>query len=410
MRFLGSCVSLTIVAFFISGCSGSQAPSYVPPAPAAAAVAAPAGQRAPESARALAITPVCPVGNVPGVATCSSLLRTDITPNPSSLVSLLSLPGLHPSDLTAAYGITNASTAGSGQTVGVVVAFDNPLLALDLAVYRAEFGLPPCTVVSGCLRLVSASPLNVNLSPAWEAESDLDVEMVSAICPNCKIVVAEAASDQISDLVAAVGTAVASGATVVSNSYSVPEDPSLLAYEPVFRDRGVPMTAGAGDDGFGTGYPASSRWVTAVGGTTLDVTNGAFVGERVWNATGSGCSTIVRKPDWQTDRGCAMRTMNDVAVVGDPATGVAAFMTGLGGWNVLGGTSVGAPIVAGMYALAGNGASLHSGARHLYSHRAEFHNVDGRTAASCDPLYLCVASDRYNGPAGLGTPFGLGAF
>ena len=367
------------------------------------------------SARAMAIgvsKPLCPPLTAGlNAVSCHLMQRTDITANPNTSLRPAGIPGLHPSDLLTAYGLSGSVANGAGQTVAVVVAYDNPTLELDLNVYRAAFGMPACTQLGGCLKFVYHHGIRPTLNPAWAAESDLDVQMVSAICPKCKIVVAEAPSTAISDLAATVGDAVAAGASVVSNSYSIPESPLVAQYAAAYDVPGVPMTSGAGDSGYGTGnavgFPASSPHVTAVGGTTLAMNGGTYLGESVWGDTGSGCSRVFAKPKWQTDTGCSMRTINDVAVVADPDTGVAAYVTTLGGWNVVGGTSVGSPIVASMYALAGNTKS--AGPSTLYARPNLFHTITGSSAV-CSPLYLCTATSGYNGPAGLGTPNGLGAF
>jgi subtilase family serine protease len=397
-----------VVSLSIIGCSGSPAPSI--PAvgsgsqaavtqPVAAQTTTLAAKRVkPQSARAMAVTPLCPIAGVgPDIATCNSELRTDITANPNPLVWLTTLPGLHPADLRAAYGVTDAAaTNGAGQTVAVVVANHNPLLDLDLAVYRFQFGMDPCTRLNGCLKVVMESGTPLNLVPAWSAESDLDVEMVSAICPKCRIIVSEARSAQIGDLAEATGAAVAAGATVVSNSYATTEDPTSLAYDHYYNAPGIPMTAGGGDNGYGASYPASSQYVTAVGGTTLGMSGSSVTSESVWSSSGGGCSAMVAKPSWQTDSACSTRATNDVAVVGDPATGVAVWLTAFGGWNILGGTSVGTPIVASLYALAGNGATS-AGPAALYAKPNAFRSVsDG--------------SGSFAGAAGLGAPTGLGAF
>lgn len=389
------------------GCSGGAGTSSVP-----SIAVHPSSARAMPIGQSSALCPAAAKGGPKapaGVASCHALRRTDITANASLLVPASILPGLQPTDLQTAYGLTGNIGAGTGQTVAVVVAYDNPALASDLAVYRNEFRLPSCTVANGCLSFVFEKKVKPSKDPSWAAESDLDVDMVSAICPQCKIVVAEAASNQIADLAAATGSAVAAGATEVSNSYSVPEDPAFAQYASVYNVPGVPMTAGAGDSGYGTvAFPASLASVTAVGGTSLVEIAGSAPSETVWGSTGSGCSALEAKPSWQTDSGCAMRTNNDVAVVGDPATGVATYMSALGGWNVFGGTSVGAPIVAAMYALAGNGRSL-VGASNLYANPSAFRAVLG-SSGTCSPSYLCNGGSGFNGPAGLGAPTGLAAF
>ncbi len=396
-----------VVSLSIIGCAGSSAPSIPAAGLATQAVATQpvvaqtttleAKRAKPSSARAMAVTPLCPVAGVgPDIATCNSELRTDITANPNPLVWLTTLPGYHPADLRAAYGVTQASaTNGAGQTVAVVVANHNPLIELDLAVYRFEFGMAPCTRLNGCLKVVTESGTPLNLSPTWAAESDLDVEMVSAICPKCHIIVSEARSTQIGDLAQATGAAVTAGATVVSNSYATTEDPTSLAYDHYYNAPGVPMTAGGGDNGYGASYPASSQFVTAVGGTTLNMSGSTVTSETAWSSSGGGCSTMVAKPAWQTDSLCSTRSTNDVAVVGDPATGVAVWSTPFGGWNILGGTSVGTPIVASLYALAANGGST-SGPASLYAQPNAFRSVS--------------LSGANAGVVGLGAPAGLGAF
>ena len=402
------CGAAFVVSLSFIGCSGSSAPSlptsgaaaqFVAMQPTVAPAAAFAAQRAkPDSARAMAVTPLCPLANIgPDIAACNSLLRSDIVANPNPLVALTSLPGYHPDDLRAAYGVTDAArSGGAGQTVAVVVAYDNPLIETDLAIYRAEFGMAPCTRINGCIKVVRQDGTPLNLSAAWEAESDVDVEMVSAMCPHCHIIVSEARSDKIGDLAGAAGAAVAAGATVVSNSFSTTEDAASLAYDHFYNAPGVPMTAGGGDNGYGASYPASSQYVTAVGGTTLAMSGGSVSSESVWSSSGGGCSSVVAQPAWQTGASCSTRATNDVAVVGDPATPVSAYLTTFGGWNLLGGTSVGAPLVAALYALAGNGAST-GGPAALYADPSGFRSVPGSVAG-------------YAGAAGLGAPLGIGAF
>jgi len=296
----------------------------------------------------------------------------------------------------------------------LIDAGDDPTAESDLAVYRSAFGLPPCSSSNGCFRKVnqtgSPSGLPAVLS-GWPQETGIDIEMASAVCPSCNILLVEADSPQMSDLGSAVDTAAALGASAISNSYYAPEYDGELADETHFNHAGTAITVSAGDTGFGTTFPASSRYVTAVGGTTI--ARGGVQGwtQSVWSGTGSGCSSYVPKPAWQHDAGCAKRTVADVAVVGDPQTGVTVYNTTAAkaqqGWGVYGGTSVGAPIVAAMYALAGNARSV-NGAATAYANTSTFLSILSGKNGTCSPAYLCTAGPGYNGPGGVGTPTGVG--
>jgi subtilase family serine protease len=250
---------------------------------------------------------------------------------------------------------------------------------------------------------------------AWSGEIALDLDMASAVCPNCKLLLVEANTANIQDLATSVDTAVKLGATVISNSYYVPEYNTELNDNKHYKHTNVAITAAAGDAGYGATFPAASSYVTAVGATTLQrATTARGWSETVWSQTGSGCSAYVAKPSWQTDTGCAKRTVADVAVVGDPDTGVAVYNTyapsGSQGWLVYGGTSVGAPIVAGIYALAGH-PSAANGAGHIYANGGALNRISTGSNGSCSVAYLCTAQvTGYSGPAGLGSPDGLAAF
>ena len=320
------------------------------------------------------------------------------------------LPGLHPADLQNAYELASA-TAGSGQTIGIVVAYDDPSLEADLAVYRAKFGLAPCTTAGGCFKKVGLGLLGTLLggNQGWGQEASIDTQIASAVCPKCKLVVVEAASDSPAALLAAARTAVANGATVVSNSYSLGESASENDASYAI---GVPFVFGAGDGGAGAQWPAASSHVIAVGGTSL-ARDGSARGwsETVWAGTGGGCSAYVAKPAWQHDAECANRTANDIAAFADPNPGVAvydSYLSKSAGWRTYGGTSVSAPIVAGAIALAGNGKSVLLDAGHIYAHAAALHPVSSGRNGGCS-TYLCVAGAGYSAPAGNGSPNGAAA-
>ena len=237
--------------------------------------------------------------------------------------------------------------------------------------------------------------------------------MVSAICPRCHILVVEANSPDDPDLFAAIATAVGMGAKFESNSWGGDEAADNDTFAQTHLNfPGVAITASSGDSGFGVSFPASSRFVTAVGGTTL-LRDGGSRGwtERAWTGAGSGCSAFTPKTTWQHDSGCASRTVADVSAVADPGTGVAFFDTfGSGGWGVGGGTSVSSPIVASVYALAGTPAADAVPASYPYADPGGLFDVTSGSNGSCSPAYLCTGAAGYDGPTGLGTPDGTAAF
>jgi len=370
----------------------------------------------------------CPAAPV-GYSSCNALIRTDVKPQLAKAGSLTpdaTVSGYGPTQLQSAYNLASAAAAnGTGQTVAVVDAFDDPNAASDLAVYRSQYGLPACTVANGCFSKVNENGATSPLpSPApasddWTGEESLDVDMVSAICPNCHIILVEASSESNDDLGAGVNAAVSLGAKFVSNSYGGSEASNDSTYDSEYYDHpGVAVTASSGDSGYGVEYPAASQYVTAVGGTSLSTaSNSRGWTESVWSTSssegaGSGCSADDPKPTWQKDTGCSKRTVADVSAVADPATGVAVYDTynSNGGWNVYGGTSVASPLIASVYALAGAPAAGTTPASYLYAHTSNLYDVTSGSTSTCTPAYLCTAEVGYDGPTGLGTPDGIGAF
>jgi subtilase family serine protease len=398
-------------------------------AAASTAQAAPSAAHAPV-ARAAHATPdfrrVCDVTTTPGIMSCMALLRLDV--GSRSAASLASAAptgyGYGPSQLQSAYKLPS-STAGAGQTVAVVDAYNDPDAVSNLATYRSAWGQPACntSTKAGCLTVVNqngaASPLPRGaLLSGWDVEESLDVDMVSAICPNCHIYLVEAKSPTTANLGTAVNSAVALGAKFVSNSYGGSESSSDTTYDSKYYNHpGVAVTASAGDSGYGVEYPAASQYVTAVGGTSLSTaSNARGWTESVWSTsstegTGSGCSTVDPKPSWQKDTGCAKRTNNDVSADADPATGVAVYDTySEGGWVEVGGTSASSPIIASVFALAGTPASGTYPSSYPYAHTGNLYDVTSGSNGTCSPAYLCTAEVGYDGPTGLGTPNGTGAF
>ncbi|MFI5755570.1 carboxypeptidase regulatory-like domain-containing protein [Streptomyces sp. NPDC051569] len=365
----------------------------------------------------------CPAPE-PGEAACFALRRTDIRPVKGLRKGAAGAPdGYGPADLRSAYNLP--ADGGAGQTVAIVDAYDAPTAEADLAVYRQQYGLPECTTADGCLTKVDQRGGTAYPVPDqdWAGEIALDLDMVSAVAPNARILLVEADSAGFEDLGAAVDTAVALGAKYVSNSYGTlyddtpgsGEDPSQAGlYGAHYNHPGVAVVASSGDSGFGVSFPASSPYVTSVGGTALvqDPDTGRGWAEKAWSAGGSGCSVYQAKPAFQTDSGCAGRTVADVAAVADPATGVAVYDSfGNGGWNVFGGTSASAPIIAGVYAGAGTPVkSTYPNAYPYAGHGFGLNDVTAGTNGVCSPAYLCSAATGYDAPTGLGTPNGPAAF
>jgi len=304
------------------------------------------------------------------------------------------IPGLHPGDIVGLYAFPSSA---AGATVAIVDAYNDPTAEKDMNVYRSRFGLPPCLSSSGCFRKVNQDGIARkygHASKTWSQETALDLEMVSAVCPRCPILLVEARSASIDDLGASVDEAVTLGARAVSNSYYTTEWPDETSEDVHYNHPGIAITASSGDVGSGAQaspyYPAASPYVTAVGATTL-IGNPAGKTETAWAYAGNGCSLYEAQPSFQVGVPCATRSAVDMAVVGDPQTGVTMFATQAGGWVVAGGTSIGAPVVAAAYALSGKLASP----SFSYAHRAGFEAIPPAPPGGYD-----VAT-------GLGFPYGV---
>jgi subtilase family serine protease len=340
--------------------------------------------------------------------------------------------GLGPSQIQSAYQL--AGLNGAGRTVALVDAFNDPNAASDLATYRQAYGLPACTTSNGCFKQVNESGATSPLPSGdygWAEEESLDLDAVSATCPSCHILLVEASSANTSDLVTAENSAAkAPGVVAISNSYGGSEASSELSTDSAYDHPGIAITASSGDSGYGVEYPAASQYVTAVGGTTLtQASNARGWTETAWSDAGSGCSAYEPKPAWQHDTGCAHRTVADTSADADPNSGLGVYDTynscgsssscdylieigavqGLDGWAQVGGTSLSSPLTASVYALAGNTASVVAGS-YPYSHTSSLFDVTSGSNGTCSPSYLCTAGTGYDGPTGLGTPNGTGAF
>lgn len=327
--------------------------------------------------------------------------------------------GYSPENLRDAYKLPSLS-AGTGQTVAVVDAFDDPDAESDLKAYRAHYKLSECTATGGCFRKVNQAGGTSSYPPAnvdWAREISLDLDMVSAICPNCKILLVEANSESSADLADSEDEAASLHATEISNSFVGPTPSEPPEDADAYDHPGIPITASGGDEGYGVESPASNPHVIAVGGTTLVPTSKSRGWtETVWDdvveghaaGTGSGCSKEP-KPAWQTDTGCAYRTTNDVAAVADPNTPVSIYDSyeQPTPWRLIGGTSVGAPIVAGAMALANPYTRSFEGAQALYLEITAggpglLNDIVSGSNGGCK-TYLCEARVGYDGPSGLGS-------
>jgi Subtilase family len=384
-----------------------------------------------------AVHQVCP-RPLPGQRQCFALERQDLRAN--DLNPNATHQGYGPSDLQAAYNIAG----GRPTLVAIVDAYGYPKASSDLASYRSYYHLPTCTTGNGCLKIrnQTGGTKLPRSNPNWDAEQAVDLDMVSAMCPGCKLLLVEANSDYTSDLYQAESEAAKLGAVVISNSFGASEYSQCQGggekSDPAFSSPGHIYVAAAGDlggglrDCGGPQQPCSLSTVVCVGGTHLVRANNARGWkESVWNelsspacggssgcgATGSGCSTIVKKPSWQNDGGCRMRSEADVAAEASVLTPVAVFFSGYGGWTAFGGTSVSTPLIAGVFGRAGNGRNG-NGPQNLWAHRGHLYvqtvgsNLYKPISGNCasNVRYICYAAKNYNGPTGLGTPNGLAAF
>ncbi len=341
-------------------------------------------------------------------------------------------------ELQAAYGLSGAvKTNGGGKTVAIVDAYNDPSAYADLAHYRAEEGLAAIGECAPAALATSSGPCfaKVNQSgeagsypngnTGWGQEISLDLDMVSATCPHCNILLVEANTNSYENLATAVDTAAKFSPVAIGNSYGGSEFRSEAAFATAhYAHEGVAITASSGDSGYGVEFPAAAASVIAVGGTSLRQSSGAWT-QTVWSGSGSGCSAYIPKPGWQTDPSCSRRTVTDVAAVADPNTGVKVYDTyGASGWLVFGGTSASAQIVAGVYGLAGHGASnanalYGNGSIKFGSSNGNLYDVTSGSNGSCTGrgrlanqslAYLCTGETGYDGPTGMGTPRNITAF
>lgn len=431
--------------------------------PVSTAVAAPAGPAAAPAYEHACAAPT------PGSAACDAIQllfpSRNWHPGPagkpgSAGGGTVSLPssGYYPGDLQSAYALAKAAAAfGPGPnapTVAIVDAYDDPHAASDLSTYRSTLNgvtdpntgiadgtippLCPATGTTGCVTFKKVNQSGGTSYPrgnsGWGEEISVDVDMISAICPDCNITLVEASSDSFSNLETAVSYAKSLHPAVVTNSYGGSEFSSETSDNSTYSAAAATaVTVATGDSGYGVEFPAAAPDVSAVGGTSLTYTGTglglAWNPQTVWSSAGSGCSAYESMPSWQKDSSvyylssvCGKRQVGDVAAVADPNTGVAVYDTyGEPGWMVFGGTSVAAQVIGGVYGLAAGGGTIQASPSALYTDASTglttptigLTPVGSGSTTSCGD-YLCNAGDSlssgYNGPTGLGTPSGAGAF
>ena len=437
---LGRPAIVTVVIALLAGL-GVAMPAAMAAAPGHRAVARPATARLGRTAEARFSAVrrpalpageryVCPAPTRPGQMECMSIIKS--LPGgvvPAATQAANSYYG--PSQLRSAYKLTSAAAKkGKGVTIAIVDAFQDPRAAADLSHYRSHFHLSACTIAGKCLTIVNqsgrASPLP-SKNVQWAMEESLDLDMVSAICPNCHILLVEASSPSTFDLGTADDTALRLGARYVSNSWSGAEFFGQDGDNSFFDHPGDVLAFAAGDFGYGPAYPSDLPYVTAVGGTTLKhASNSRGWTETAWGSseaavgTGSGCSAFEPKPSWQQagasyPGGCLNRTGNDVSADANPNTGALiydSYQQHPGGFEELGGTSEATPIITAVYALAGTPANGSYPVEYPYLHAKDLFDVTSGVNGVCEHArqYLCHGEKGYDGPTGLGTPDGTGAF
>jgi subtilase family serine protease len=364
----------------------------------------------------------------PGTVECHAHVLTDANGNPKASPSTFA--GYTPAQFSKAYELP--TVAPGHPIIAVVEGGDDPTIVNDLAVFSTKMGLPQLPVCVGtiassavpCLQKVNQRGATSPLPPtnaSWGTETALDVETIHGLCNNCSILIVESDTTNDYDMFPADSKAVELGANVVSNSFGAWEYAGETAFDVYLNHPGVAMVASSGDSDYGypREYPAVSPYVTAVGGTSLYLNaDNSYNYEKAYVLASSGCSTYeTNKPTWQTDPLCAKRTAVDATADGDPHTGAAIYTTtakksNSTGWLTVAGTSLAAPIIAATYALSGNipAATQEASLPYLPGSAAFLHDITQGWNGACNKTYLCTAGPGYDGPSGMGSPKGVGAF
>ena len=323
--------------------------------------------------------------------------------SPASLACVYSLAtvvtGCNPNKVTA-------NPTGGARMIAIVDAYDAPNAANDLAAFSTQFGLPAAN-----FQTVYASGTRPAYDYGWEMEESLDVQWAHAMAPGAKIVLVEAASSYFSDLMVAEDVAgnmvTAAGGGEVTNSWGGGEFPGETSYDSHFLKANVVYFASAGD-GPGTIWPSTSPNVVSTGGTTVrrNAATGAFLSEYPWDSTGGGVSHYEPRPSYQgaiSSQVGNFRGTPDLSFDANPNTGVWVFDSNIGGWLVVGGTSVSSPALAGIINSAGTfRASTNAELTTIYGNRANTADFRDITTGFCGPY------GGYSGAAGWDMCTGVG--
>ena len=328
----------------------------------------------------------------------------DAKPPIHILTSSSTLPkGLTPKEVKAAYHLP---TWGGSGTIAIISAYHAGSIEKDLSTFTTQFGLAPCTVQNKCLEIHTMST-STKTNAGWAFESTMDVEWAHAIAPQAKILLIEAKSSKGTDLLKAITYAKSRKDIVaVSMSWGGAEFRSETSLDTYFSSTSITFFASSGDSGTGVSWPAVSKNVVAVGGTTLTLDKtGAFSSEKAWSLSGGGISEYETEPAYQKDYSIAKtngkRAIPDVSYAANPSHGFSVYHSGK--WYVVGGTSAGAPQWAAIQAL-GKSVSLQA----LYADKASasstsyFRDITSGSNGSC--AYYCQTRKHYDYVTGLGSP------
>lgn len=353
------------------------------------------------NAAAQAVCPAPPAD----AAHCHALVVTDAHGNPNATSSPT---GLSPAQIQSAYGFSTSSTVGSGQTIAIVDAYDDPTAENDLGVFSSTFGLPACTTADGCFQKVNQNggTSYPRKDAGWALEISLDIQWAHAIAPGAKILLVEASSNSFTNLLAAEDYA-KTHAQYVSNSWGGSESSGESSYDSHFVQSGVSFFVSAGDAGLPAEYPSASPNVISVGGTTLTFnSNGTLASETGWSSGGGGCSAYETATSVQAafsqygQVNCGgKRATPDVSLDADPASGVSVYDStsyqGQKGWFKVGGTSASSPMWAARSADAGTVVD----ASYVYGNNINFRDItSGNNGAPCLIGYdLCTGRGSWVG-------------